>query len=499
MESFLKTVKSETYALNGWDFISGFANIPFTYYYKNTDASPDFMPADRLRAAFFRTLQEFPILAGRLVVNSQSRAFVVVDRDNLNLPEYIESESPIHYSFAERAQFNPGALPISACIVGPSPTASADGQLKLLNVHIIRLRDNSGLVLFANMPHYVCDGFGYSAFMRRWAEVCALMHNGAESVPFCNYAFDRAILDRAMPEQMQPLDNACRRVYSTRRVLGRFLSWLSPEARGRLLVEGCKRMPASAHIFHISKQRVAELRCRIADESPLRRISDNDVLTAMISQAVGAAACAASENMGFVESALRLARRPFLARDEFMSLVIVDIRPRLKQLEQLTPYVGGCITGIPVFSSLRRMSQAGFAGDKYGDKDGNKLDASVLADACAGVRQMVDGLTDTFVSGIDYAINRDPTCYAHSLALALTTPEKVIITNQTRFSLYDCDFGCGAPQWVCPPPTFLTNFASILPASPNSDGYKVYLSVDAHIMPNILANKLWSANTSLVY
>ncbi|KAJ2358584.1 hypothetical protein GGF43_000712 [Coemansia sp. RSA 2618] len=494
MDSFLKNIKSQTYALNGWDFISSFANIPFSYYFKNTNSdgvAADFMPSSLLRASFLRTLQEFPILAGHLVMD-KGRGFIVVDKNNLNMPEYFESQSSIDYKFVEAGGFSWESLPHKVATVTASPSKSASGQLKLVNVNVVRLRNNSGLVLFINMPHYVVDGVGYSAFVRRWAEVCTWMQDGkyTTELPHREYTFDRSLISAAMTDDMLPLDKPCSRAFATKTLLGQLLARLSPETLGDVLVEGTKLMPATGHIFHISKRTITEIRQRIAKTEQVGelRISDNDILTAMISQAVAQGVEEKSKTRKFFSSALRAVTRPLLSKDEFLTLVVADIRPRLKHLKQLTSaqYAGGCITGMPIFNSTSKLVESG-------------SNNTAFAGIAASVRKMVSNLTDEYISGLDYQIGGNSTSYAHALALAITTAEKVIITNQTRFGLYECDFGFGTPKWISPMSSFVTNFASILPVNPTQDGYNVYLSLEKYVMNSVLKNEFWSQHTDLIY
>ncbi|KAJ2339360.1 hypothetical protein IWW50_006883, partial [Coemansia erecta] len=65
MESFIASVKAQTFTLSSWDMIASFTNIPYIYYFKNPSSDPadDFMPSDRLRASFLSALEEFPIIA----------------------------------------------------------------------------------------------------------------------------------------------------------------------------------------------------------------------------------------------------------------------------------------------------------------------------------------------------------------------------------------------------------------------------------------------------
>ncbi|KAJ2081059.1 hypothetical protein H4R24_002630 [Coemansia sp. RSA 988] len=451
------------------------------------------MPSGLLRAAFLRTLQDFPILAGRLMVDSDGRGSIVVDKENLNMPEYIESRGCVHYRFLEAAKFNWEAVPHKVPTVGVIPSRSSDGCIKMVNVHALRLRSNSGLVLFVNMPHCVVDGVGYSEFVNRWAEVCRWLQDGAASeLPHRTYAFDRAIIDRAMPENMSPLNVPMRRAYACKSYLGRFLAWLSPEARGDLLTEGCKLSSTVGHVFYVPRQALEQLRSQLMAKRPQgqqqqRRLSDNDMLTALAGHVVSKSICDTEdrEQRGALGTVARAAMRAMLGScaDEIMILMTADIRPRLRGLAQ-TQYIGGGITCLPIFHSLRALAE----------ESGSQLGA-----ACARVRQTVDTWHSGVISRIDHTLNSDPTSFGHALAQVLLHPHSMIITNQTRFPLYASDFGAGAPQWISPLPSFLPSFASVLPQHPGSAGYHVYISVERRLMSAILKNPLWSSLSSLVY
>ncbi|KAJ1997559.1 hypothetical protein GGI04_005353, partial [Coemansia thaxteri] len=48
----------------------------------------DFMASDMLHNSFYVALLDYPILAGHMAKDGAGHAMIVVDRDNLNLPEY---------------------------------------------------------------------------------------------------------------------------------------------------------------------------------------------------------------------------------------------------------------------------------------------------------------------------------------------------------------------------------------------------------------------------
>ncbi|KAJ1941158.1 hypothetical protein FBU59_003581 [Linderina macrospora] len=168
MDEFISTVKSQSFPLSVLDTQTSFSNIPYIFFYENADASAEFMNPDLLRTTFYKTLTVYPILAGNVCMDDHGQARVVVEKDNLNMPEYLETSSDnISYSAIKDAQFRPETWPSGVATVGPIARAGADGKLKLLNVHVVRLKDNSGVILFVNIPHYVVDGVGFFGFGRR--------------------------------------------------------------------------------------------------------------------------------------------------------------------------------------------------------------------------------------------------------------------------------------------------------------------------------------------
>ncbi|KAJ2345453.1 hypothetical protein GGH92_004044 [Coemansia sp. RSA 2673] len=136
------------------------------------------MPSQLLRDSFIMTLLDFPILVGHLEMDGSGHARIVVDRDNLNLPEYLESQSDVHFQALQASKFSWDALPHGVATTGSVTRAGADGTIKLANIHVVRLQDNSGLVLFINTAHAVFDGIGYCTFVNRWAEIAKWMHSG---------------------------------------------------------------------------------------------------------------------------------------------------------------------------------------------------------------------------------------------------------------------------------------------------------------------------------
>ncbi|KAJ1998711.1 hypothetical protein GGI04_004884, partial [Coemansia thaxteri] len=92
MDHFKRNVQTQTIDLCFLDTALSFANMPYYFYYENSEGSTEFMISKHLRDSLYVTLLDFPILAGHLVMDGYGHASIVVDRANLNLPDYRESE-----------------------------------------------------------------------------------------------------------------------------------------------------------------------------------------------------------------------------------------------------------------------------------------------------------------------------------------------------------------------------------------------------------------------
>ncbi|KAJ2161013.1 hypothetical protein GGF46_001815 [Coemansia sp. RSA 552] len=490
MDMLLQSIESKTYQLCVWDFVASFCNMPFSFYFKATNGS-GFMPTELLYTSLLRALQEFPILLGRLVVsNKTGRGYVIVDREALNMPDFQESQSTVHYDEMEAANFSWDALDMKMATVEATPAKNAiSGDIKLVNVHVVRLRDDSGVIVFANIPHYVMDGFGYTAFVNRWAEVCKWLYEGVglPDIPLRRFNFDRTAIEKALPDKTEPLSAASTRLYGQDTVLARTLGRLTPKTRGALLSTVNGFIPARGHVFHIAKDTLDRIRVLINTKE--LRCSDNDILTALVSHVVGRAI----KDGGLAGGSLFMRGMRAVSRllaggesDELLTLVVADIRPRLEQLCQ-AHYVGGGITGYPVYNKVDLVAQADSC-------------TRSLQETCGNIRQAVNMLTPKYIRSTDSALGHSPSSFANVLSQCIIAYKKIVITNQSRFPMYATDFGGGTPQWVGPGmPNYITNFAFVLPRRPNTTGYDVYLSLEEPLMKGVLRNGFWSTCTSFIH
>ncbi|KAJ2654382.1 hypothetical protein IWW48_006141 [Coemansia sp. RSA 1200] len=120
------------------------SHIAMGYWYKNDNpnSTDEFMPPKLMADAFYRTLQDFPILAGHIMTDKYSRIYIDVNKDSLNMPVYTDTICDLDYSAMEKIGFNVKKLPID--LYGtygvPVPSKLSSGKIKLANIRILRVK-----------------------------------------------------------------------------------------------------------------------------------------------------------------------------------------------------------------------------------------------------------------------------------------------------------------------------------------------------------------------
>ncbi|KAJ2462870.1 hypothetical protein EV174_007045 [Coemansia sp. RSA 2320] len=121
-----------------------------------------------------------------------------------------------------------------------------------------------------------------------------------------------------------------------------------------------------------------------------------------------------------------------------------------------------------------------------------------LALVAKSVRNMVNDIDAPYIGQLVDTLMEDPSCFmcpiAHDIASTM-----VVVSNQSRFTLYDADFGGGIPLWVSPIAAFYANFVSIIPVHPVMGGYAVYMTTSKRAMENVLRNEFWMKSVELLY
>ncbi|KAJ2089210.1 hypothetical protein GGI09_006300 [Coemansia sp. S100] len=490
MDKLLRGIQSQAIDLCIFDLVPSFVNMPFYFYYGNDTNDSDFMPAEQLRESFYTALLDFPILVGHLEADGSGHAKVVVDKDNLNIPEFLESQSSVHFCDLQAAKFSWDALPSGVNTVGAVTSADSSGVIKAANVHVVRLQDNSGIVLFISMAHYIADGVGYSTFINRWAELCRWTRGASATneKPACHYSFERSSLFEKLPEDRKVLDGPTLELITSTGPFVRWLAWISPKTRAMLFRMSFNLMSVVSHVFHIPASRFASLRASVQGYlSSDVHLSDNDILTALLAMAIAQseAECKQDSASASYISSLTSYLFPsmYTPASNFVTQVVIDTRPRLKGLSAAN-YTGNSVLTRCLVNSMESLTSG--------------INEQSLAPIAKSVRQLVNGVDPQYIGQFVDTLHKDPLCFMCPATYAFSKTT-MVLSNQSRFPLYEADFGDGIPRWVSPIQTFFPNFLSIMPAPPSTGGYVVYISMTERAMAKILQNKFWMSTSDMVY
>ncbi|KAJ1664246.1 hypothetical protein IW140_005832 [Coemansia sp. RSA 1813] len=214
-----------------------------------------------MEQAFYTTLCDIPLFAGSLVTDSNGRIFVQVEKNNLNMLVYTDTSCDVDFDTIKNTGFDTKLLNRSFDHARdiPAPSSIIGGRIKLAQAHIIRLRDLSGVCLFVNIAHCLVDGIGYTAFVKRWAEVSQWLtkrQNGmSTALSKIEHIHDCSFISELWESETNKLDSLTLDSLSKGSVFAKFIAWMSPETRGtmlKLLVSIDKRIKC---YFHISKER----------------------------------------------------------------------------------------------------------------------------------------------------------------------------------------------------------------------------------------------------
>ncbi|KAJ2694182.1 hypothetical protein H4R19_005938 [Coemansia spiralis] len=473
--------------LIGVDMVASFVRLPVFSFFENVGREADFMPSKLLRDSLYETLVRFPLLVGRFRVESGGFLSVVVDRDNLNLPVFQDVECDVHFDELRAATFSPKLLPdwdiaASALAVGPCV-----GEIKLAQVLVARLQGNSGVVLFSSAAHAVMDGLGNCMLLKTWADTCRRMASGepdsSSELPTAPIVHDRNILWQKIPRQLSPLDHLVRHVHVPGTMLSRWLAWLSPETRGKMIRGVNTLVATSGNSYYISRKSLDVLRDAILRVVPgKRRISHNDLMVALVTVVMAQCAEAPhkkkkSKNKG---SWLCL---PRTQPRSFQTSIATDMRPRIPGLVE-AGYSGNGMIKQLFSTSYEELQQP--------------VTLGLLAEVAALARSSTDAVDSEYIQQFADSVQNSRDCYIRPIVCGPRHPMKVLTTNHTRLSYYANDFGYGAPAWVCPPEGLFPNFILFFPAPHTMDGYTIFINAPTDILNRVRLHDYWSSMTSFL-
>ncbi|KAI0391965.1 transferase family protein [Xylariaceae sp. FL0594] len=489
MENYIRSPKAETFALSAFDMQGSFSNIPYVFFYENAQGETDFMSDDLLKESLATTLQDFPILLGHIRARGTGKIDIVVEPDNLNIPEFLVSScDTITYEDIKAKDFAWASWPEGVVTVGGYALPSAtDGEIKLMNVHVVRLKANTGLLLFVNIPHYAVDGCGYFSFIHRWAATAAALSRKTELPKTPKLLIDRACIGKRLPTERRAIDSLSESLYSTPNFLCDTLAWLAPTTLGKLLSKLGSLSKGEAHFFHISKSTLESLRVSASQHIPAgSRLSNNDLLVALLSKTYVQSQPQPEPKAGWFTAA------PNPAEDFFVR-VPCDARPRLgggdEKMSDDEVFTGNFL--IPMFVRSRIAELA------------TPSTPETLASAALIVRQTIGSIDAALVSGFHDVISRYPSGHMRPLAFASRNQTtSMVTTSQVGFGIYEADFGSGRPGFVSLTSVFEGSYTlvAILETAPYQEkGVNVLITSNKVAIGNILKNEFWRETATLLW
>ncbi|KAJ2521079.1 hypothetical protein GGI11_002118, partial [Coemansia sp. RSA 2049] len=185
MDSFVSSVAPQAIYLDGMDNSNLAHCVSICYWYENDNRNSDnfFAPAETLECAFYKTMEEIPILAGHIKTDPTGRMYVKIDKENLNMPIYTDVCCDMDYSTMIKNGFNVYKLPMDLRedFGVPAPPGLIGGQIKLARIRIIRFRNNSGVLVYASIAHGI-DEFKQELTDKALSDLALKVHQVISSV-----------------------------------------------------------------------------------------------------------------------------------------------------------------------------------------------------------------------------------------------------------------------------------------------------------------------------
>ncbi|KAJ1905012.1 hypothetical protein LPJ81_002163 [Coemansia sp. IMI 209127] len=488
MESFASTVTSQVFHLDGFDVNGTTRSVSICYWYENSVRSSwdAFMPPRILERAFYKTLEEFPVLAGHLKADASSRMYIDVDKDNLNMPVYTDTCCEVEYSTMQESGFNIHKLPINMGSKSgiPEPSRLVGGKIVPAHFRIVRFKNNGGVLVYSRIAHYITDGYGYTQFMNRWAEVSRWMqrHQDANAAPLPErqYIHDRAFHAAYRTKQTTALEPKVIDSLTTRTMFSRWLAWVAPETRARIFKVMSGPTNNTSCYFHVSAKQMEDIRASVQKHAPEGiRYSMNDIFTAYLTIVVGQAKEKESTDWWSkpIPAAIRAIFGNRLGKPVgLVTGTAVNIRTRLSHPDA-NKFMGNMAIG----KSIKVPSQ-------YIQTEPT---AEALSPIALEMHQAISTVDERYAGKVGHSVNKKPDSYMWRTLRSLKWRNKLSISNQSRFAHYDVDFGAGIPSMVRHAPYPSTGYVFIMPANPKTGGYELDISVSPAVGANLVRNNAW--------
>ncbi|KAJ2558515.1 hypothetical protein EV175_000751 [Coemansia sp. RSA 1933] len=343
--------------------------------------------------------------------------------------------------------------------------------MKLAEFHVIRMKEDSGMCIFARINHAILDGKGYCVFMKRWADISKHMvtiqrqqdRRDIPPIPALVIQHDRSVLQTDIEREVDALEPPLVQVFDKSTAVAKWVAWFSPELRGRIFKYLMSSPPLRNYYVHLSitaYERLVQL-IQPFIEPEISHLSANDVITALAT-------------VLFAQALHKVGRLD--GESVYMANVVADVRPRIKQLDEAN-YVGNAVIPKAAVCMLEPMA----------------TDSSprVLASVACNIRRAVDGLDQRYCEQIGHLINKNASGYV-DLVLGITKMDNTLVsTNHARFGYYQMDFGGGAPLLVRPAFLIFENDFVIMPGHPDIGGYELAFTMLPQVAKVMMASEGW--------
>ncbi|KAJ2087101.1 hypothetical protein IW138_005199 [Coemansia sp. RSA 986] len=487
MDEFIASVKSDFIPLDAFDESVSGLYIPSYYWFENTSPEKSwttFMPSDMLCSSFYRALQDFPILAGRFKTDKNSRKYVSVDKNNLNMPVYTDSSWDIDFKQVKDAGFSTRLLPEDfnkACgipIVSRLTTKSA----KLGIFHVRRLKNYSGVLVFASIAHAITDGYGFLMFMNCWAEASRWMQDNPTDTELLQRTFihDRSIHNGYRLHGTDALDAMALESVASGNAMTRFLSWPSLDKRNYITKSMLESTSFTCCSFHMSSQAIKTFREYVQEYAPHgTRYSINDVLVALITVVIGQAIrkSNAKKQDTFVSKmtcALFGSKDSTLA--DTLTSVFVNMRARVN-----TPSVEDFVGNLSLSRHIR-CPQALVQGE-------NNLEN--ISKISSEIKNAVAATDAKYAGQLNCMLNSESDMPIRQACYYYKSNNRLTVSNVSKSGYYKTDFGAGIPFLIRPMLCAFPGIIMIMPCHPDMDGYDIIMNLEMDVANIVSRDKQW--------
>ncbi|KAJ1936974.1 hypothetical protein FBU59_004890, partial [Linderina macrospora] len=470
MDIFTSSITSQTFKLSSFDAIVSHTNSSFVAFYRNDHHDQSkFMPVDMMRESFYRTLVHFPIMVGDLVQRDDGGLEVAVDQHDLNMPDYCESTvDDMHFKDVEATNFNPefwpkGLIPWESVAIKDKKS----GRIKLLQVHIVRFKDNSGLALAFNYVHAIGD----AVYCRVWGNVWATEMRALEAgqpVAEIPLLFDRSIVQKCLPLERTPLDNTTKAFLTTPNAEAEAFARLPPHERHVLILDKINRDDMRRQsLFKFRAKELGELVQEVNEFVPDGvHLSTSDVMITVIAKTLAQAHRAITEASGIDTS------------DRGQSVHKIDFPCNVRRhLSVPDNYMGNVLYQILTYNTVEQVE--------------SPTTPQSIAEIAVKIRAGIKAVKAPLIAELFETLEADPTRFTRPLMAANIFQQTMSITNQRHASTFSVDFGYGVPEFAIVSPAIQLQMMCMLFAKPKWNDTYVTLAERSDVLELVCGNKAW--------